>query len=242
MDRGHARHGHRIRRFAADVRRADRLKAALATGRMGEWSWDRRSGAVTWDASTATFRNRRRPVRRHVRGLDRARRRARQSNGSTLSGRRCRPARPVSLRPSLRVARWEHPLDRRYRRRDPRPRQRRGDRSVWPGDRCRRASSRDRGAQPIARSRRRNRERMEYLAKVNDVLAYSFDVGEIVQRSPNRLFRNSRNGARSSSPSTAAGTGRRSPSPTAIPRRSSGPSSYNTTIRTTRTPSGERPA
>jgi GAF domain-containing protein/PAS domain-containing protein len=35
------------------VRRADRLKAAFATGRMGEWSWDRRNGRVTWDANTA---------------------------------------------------------------------------------------------------------------------------------------------------------------------------------------------
>jgi GAF domain-containing protein/PAS domain-containing protein len=35
------------------VKRADRLKAALATGRMGEWSWDRRTGRVTWDANTA---------------------------------------------------------------------------------------------------------------------------------------------------------------------------------------------
>ncbi len=35
------------------VRRADRLKAALATGRMGEWSWDRRTGTVTWDPNTA---------------------------------------------------------------------------------------------------------------------------------------------------------------------------------------------
>jgi GAF domain-containing protein/PAS domain-containing protein len=37
------------------VRRADRLKAAFATGRMGEWSWDRRTGRVTWDANTATL-------------------------------------------------------------------------------------------------------------------------------------------------------------------------------------------
>ena len=34
-------------------KRADRLKAAFATGRMGEWSWDRRNGRVTWDANTA---------------------------------------------------------------------------------------------------------------------------------------------------------------------------------------------
>ena len=35
------------------LRRADRLKAALATGRMGEWSWDRTTGSVSWDANTA---------------------------------------------------------------------------------------------------------------------------------------------------------------------------------------------
>lgn len=35
------------------VRRVDRLKAALASGRMGEWSWDNRSGTVSWDANTA---------------------------------------------------------------------------------------------------------------------------------------------------------------------------------------------
>ncbi len=35
------------------MRRVDRLKAALATGRMGEWSWDRRSGVVTWDSNVA---------------------------------------------------------------------------------------------------------------------------------------------------------------------------------------------
>src|SRR5262245_14820385 len=31
------------------VRRAERLKAALATGRMGEWLWDRTRNVVTWD-------------------------------------------------------------------------------------------------------------------------------------------------------------------------------------------------
>ena len=42
----------RDRRLADSIpilRRADRLKAALATGRMGEWSWDRRTGSVSWD-------------------------------------------------------------------------------------------------------------------------------------------------------------------------------------------------
>jgi PAS domain-containing protein len=35
------------------VRRADRLKAALATGRMGEWSWDSVAGTIRWDANVA---------------------------------------------------------------------------------------------------------------------------------------------------------------------------------------------
>jgi len=35
------------------VRRVDRLKAALATGRMGEWSWDRAAGTIRWDANVA---------------------------------------------------------------------------------------------------------------------------------------------------------------------------------------------
>ncbi|MEP7045327.1 MAG: SpoIIE family protein phosphatase [Ilumatobacteraceae bacterium] len=48
----------RDREFADSLpimRRADRLKAALATGRMGEWSWDRATGAVTWDSNVATL-------------------------------------------------------------------------------------------------------------------------------------------------------------------------------------------
>jgi len=35
------------------VRRADRLKVALATGRMGEWSWDRAAETIRWDANVA---------------------------------------------------------------------------------------------------------------------------------------------------------------------------------------------
>lgn len=46
----------RDRQLAASVpviRAADRLKAALATSRMGEWSWDTTTGTVTWDANVA---------------------------------------------------------------------------------------------------------------------------------------------------------------------------------------------
>ena len=44
---------HQLAKSRPMMRRADRLKAALATGRMGEWSWDRRTGAVVWDANVA---------------------------------------------------------------------------------------------------------------------------------------------------------------------------------------------
>lgn len=53
----HSREARNRERIASQpiVRRADRLKAALASGRMGEWSWDRRTGSVTWDANTASL-------------------------------------------------------------------------------------------------------------------------------------------------------------------------------------------
>jgi len=35
------------------VQRVERLKAALNTGRMGEWSWDRVAGTIRWDANVA---------------------------------------------------------------------------------------------------------------------------------------------------------------------------------------------
>ena len=35
------------------IRAADRLQSALITGRMGEWSWDRETGTVQWDATVA---------------------------------------------------------------------------------------------------------------------------------------------------------------------------------------------
>ncbi len=48
----------RDRELAASLpvlRAADRLKISLATGRMGEWSWESASGKVTWDANTAAL-------------------------------------------------------------------------------------------------------------------------------------------------------------------------------------------
>ena len=35
------------------IRAADRRQAALTTGRMGEWAWDRLTGEVTWDSNVA---------------------------------------------------------------------------------------------------------------------------------------------------------------------------------------------
>ena len=168
---------------APKVRRADRLKAALATGRMGEWSWDSRSGSVTWDANTAmlfgiaddqfggTFEE----WIAHVDERDRAMVQQAVADG-------------VAQREPFR---FDH-------------------RCVWPdgsihwiegiGDVIVAANSDevigafglaidvdDRHREVEERNRlleveRRQRERMEYLAKVNDVLAYSFDAAEIVQR------------------------------------------------------------
>ncbi len=176
----------RDRQLAESVpkaRRADRLKAALATGRMGEWSWDSRSGSVTWDANTAllfgiadgqfggTFDE----WILLVDERDRTMVREAVSNG-------------VAQREPFR---FDH-------------------RCVWPDgsvhwiegigdvivaensgevigafglaidvdDRHREVEERNR----LLGVERRQRERMEFLAKVNDVLAYSFDTAEIVQR------------------------------------------------------------
>jgi GAF domain-containing protein len=165
------------------MRRVDRLKAALATGRMGEWSWDTRSGIVTWDVNTAmlfgladdqfggTFDE----WIAHVDERDRAMVQEAVADG-------------VAQREPFR---FDH-------------------RCVWPDgsvhwiegigdvlvaensdevigafglaididDRHREIEERNR----LLEVERRQRERMEYLAKVNDVLAYSFDAAEIVQR------------------------------------------------------------
>jgi GAF domain-containing protein/PAS domain-containing protein len=165
------------------MRRADRLKAALATGRMGEWSWDRLTGSVTWDANVAmlfglddnqfggTFEE----WIRHVDERDREMVQAAVASGVATTE----------------PFRFDH-------------------RCVWPdgsvhwvegiGDvivaehdgevvgafglaidideRHREVEERNR----LLEIERRHGERMEYLAKVNDVLAYSFDAAEIVQR------------------------------------------------------------
>ena len=167
------------------MRRADRLKAALATGRMGEWSWDRRSGVVTWDANVAMlFGLDDGDVRRNLRGLDRAPSTSGTGRWSRLAvadGRRA--TRAVPVRPSLHVAGRKRPLDRRHRRCDRRPTTS-GEvigafgLAIDIDERHREIEERNR----LLEIERRQRERIEYLAKVNDVLAYSVDAGEIVQR------------------------------------------------------------
>ena len=165
------------------MQRADRLKAALATGRMGEWSWDQRTGSVTWDANTAALF-----------GIDD------QQFGGTFEewishvDERDRPMVQEAVAAGVATGkpfRFDH-------------------RCVWPdgsihwiegiGDvivaensteviggfglaidideRHREIEERNR----LLEIERRQRERMEYLAKVNEVLAYSFDEAEIVRR------------------------------------------------------------
>jgi GAF domain-containing protein/PAS domain-containing protein len=165
------------------MRRVDRLKAALATGRMGDWSWDRTTGKVTWDPNVemlfglgvdefgGTFDD----WLALVDDRDRAMVQEAVASGVAGSG----------------PFRFDH-------------------RCVWPdgsvhwiegiGDvivaedngevigafglaidvdeRHRDIEERNR----LLEIERRHRERMEYLAKVNDVLVYSSDVAEIVQR------------------------------------------------------------
>ena len=163
--------------------RADRLKAALATGRMGEWSWDRVTGSVSWDANTAMLF-----------GVEDS------SFGGTFDewlehlDERDRPMVQLAVETGV-------------ERREP---FRFDHRCTWPdgsvhwiegiGDvivdektdevvgafglaidideRHREIEERSR----LLELELRQRERVEYLAKVNDVLAYSVDAAEIVKR------------------------------------------------------------
>ena len=165
------------------IRRADRLKAALATGRMGEWSWDRVTGSVSWDVNTAMLF-----------GVEDS------SFGGTFDewlehlDERDRPMVQLAVETGV-------------ERREP---FRFDHRCTWPdgsvhwiegiGDVIVDAKTdevvgafglaididqRHREIEEHARLLElelRHRERVEYLAKVNDVLAYSVDAAEIVQR------------------------------------------------------------
>ena len=175
----------RERQLAASlpiVKRADRLKAALATGRMGEWSWDRRTGAVSWDSNTTMLF-----------GVDDA------SFGGTYSAW-------IDLIDDRDRAMVEGAVAAGVAQREP---FRFDHRCKWADgtvhwiegigevivdesdeiigafglaididERHRQIEERTR----LLEIERQQRERVEFLSKVNDVLAFSVDVGEIVQR------------------------------------------------------------
>ncbi|MEO8267575.1 MAG: SpoIIE family protein phosphatase [Ilumatobacteraceae bacterium] len=165
------------------MQRADRLKAALATGRMGEWSWDRRSGAVTWDAHTAMLF-----------GVEPS------EFGGTFEAwidfvdERDRTMVQEAVAAGIATGR-PFRFDHRCLWADGSTHWIEGIGDVIVADhdgeaigafgltidvdeRHREVEERTR----LLELERRQRERMEYLAKVNDVLAYSFDAAEIVQR------------------------------------------------------------
>ena len=178
----HAAHDRALAESIPIVHRADRLKAALATGRMGEWSWDRRSGAVTWDAHTAmlfgvepsefggTFeawidlvdeRDRNMVQEAVAAGVATGKpfrfdHRCLWSDGSThwIEG----IGDVIADHDGEAVGAFGLAIDVDERHREVEERTR------------------------LLELERHQRERMEYLAKVNDVLAYSFDAAEIVQR------------------------------------------------------------
>ncbi|MEY2444335.1 MAG: hypothetical protein QOE00_915, partial [Ilumatobacteraceae bacterium] len=182
-----ARRGEATRREIAAslpiVKRADRLKAALATGRMGEWSWDRRTGAVSWDANTAMLF-----------GL------ADQTFGGTydewIAAIDERDREMVERAVATGVAQREpFRFDHRCRWPDGSVHwiegigdvlvDSNGDEiigafglAVDVDDRHRDIEERTR----LLELERRQRERIEFLSKVTDVLAMSVDIGEIVQR------------------------------------------------------------
>jgi GAF domain-containing protein/PAS domain-containing protein len=165
------------------MRRADRLKAALATGRMGEWSWDRRTGAVVWDSNVAMlFGHESEPFKgtfeqwlEHIDERDRE-----MVELAVIAGMEKR----VPFRFDHRC-KWDddsvHWIEGI------------GDVIVAPDsddvigafglaididERHREIEERTR----LLELERHQRERAEYLAKVNDVLAYSLDAGEIAER------------------------------------------------------------
>ena len=165
------------------VRRADRLKAALATGRMGEWSWDRRSDSVTWDSNVAmlfgldgdqfggTFddwiervdERDRAMVQEAVTAGVAGREPFRFDHRSTWSDGTVHWIEGIG---DVIVAEYDGEVIGAF------------GLAIDIDERHREIEERTR----LLDLERRERERIEYLAKVNDVLAFSVDIGEIVQR------------------------------------------------------------
>ncbi|MEQ1874915.1 MAG: SpoIIE family protein phosphatase [Ilumatobacteraceae bacterium] len=174
----------RDRQLAASIpiiRAADRLKASLATGRMGEWSWDTTAGTVTWDANVA-----------ELFGLDRNEFGGTFDNWLMLIDERDRQQVLDNVNAAV-----EHRQTFRF-----------DHRCIWPDgsvhwiegigeptidpetnrvvggfglaidvdERHRQVEERTR----LLEFERRQRERIEYLASINEVLARSVDLDEIV--------------------------------------------------------------
>ena len=180
------RHEALVARALPIARRADRLKAALATGRMGEWSWDRRTNAVTWDPNVAMlFGLPAEPFTgRYDEWLARIDERDREMVEQAVADG---VARREAFRFDHRCAwpdgsvHWVEGI---------------GDVIVADEDghgdtvigafglaidvdeRHREIEERTR----LLEIEQRHRERMEFLAKINDVLANSLDAAEIIQR------------------------------------------------------------
>jgi GAF domain-containing protein/PAS domain-containing protein len=164
------------------MHRADRLKAALATGRMGEWSWDQRTGAVIWDLHTAMLF-----------GVELTEFGGTFEAWIDLVDERDRNMVQEAVAAGV-ATRKPFRFDHRCLWSDGSVHWIEGIGDVIVGDhgepvgafglaidvdeRHREVEERTR----LLELERHQRERMEYLAKVNDVLAYSFDAAEIVQR------------------------------------------------------------
>lgn len=174
---------HQLADSLSMVRRADRLKAALATGRMGEWSWDRRTGSVVWDANVAMlFGHESEPFtgtfEQWVEHIDeRDREMVERAVAAGMEKRepfrfdhRCRwPDGSVHWIEGIGDVIVAHD----------------GDEVIGAfglaidiDERHREIEERTR----LLELERHQRERVEYLAKVNDVLAYSVDAAEITER------------------------------------------------------------
>lgn len=165
------------------MRRADRLKAALATGRMGEWSWDRRTGAVVWDSNVAMlFGHESEPFTgtfeewlEHIDERDRE-----MVEAAVVAGMEKRE--PFRFDHRCRwpdgTVHWIEGIGDVVVAHD-------GDEIIGAfglaidiDERHREIEERTR----LLELERHQRERVEYLAKVNDVLAYSVDAAKITER------------------------------------------------------------